>query len=196
VTARGRDERAELGAAINGALGSLEGVRRAPDDARFDLERRLDERTANLAGALAEAEASNRARVAFLANVNHEPCTPMNAIIGLTAFTPDGDLADDHRDNLAAAYAAALGLLGLPNDILDFSRIEAEALRLDPQPFALGKLAGSLCTAFGPEARRKGMDLWVRVDSGLPARRPRRGQRPPRRCVASARCWPTTTRST
>jgi signal transduction histidine kinase/ActR/RegA family two-component response regulator len=170
VTTRGRDELAELGTAINDTLGSLEGARRALDEARLGLERRVDERTADLARALAEAEASNRARVAFLANVSHELRTPMNAIIGLTAFTLDSDLTDDQRDNLAAAYAAALGLLGLLNDILDFSKIEAEALQLDPQPFALRELAESLGTTFGPEARRKGIELRVTVDAGLPAR--------------------------
>ena len=170
VSAASRDELAELGTAINDALGSLEGARRALDEARLDLERRVDERTADLARALAEAEASNRARVAFLANVSHELRTPMNAIIGLTAFTLDSDLDDDQRDNLAAAYAAALGLLGLLNDILDFSKIEAQALRLDPQPFPLRELAESLGTTFGPEARRKGIDLRVTVDPCLPPR--------------------------
>jgi signal transduction histidine kinase/ActR/RegA family two-component response regulator len=170
VTVRGRDELAELGAAINDALGSLEGARQELEEARLGLERRVEERTADLARALTEAEASNRARVAFLANVSHELRTPMNAIIGLTADTLDSPLADDQRDNLAAAYAAALGLLALLNDILDFSKIEAAALRLDPQPFALRELAGAQATTFGPEARRKGLALRVELDPALPPR--------------------------
>ncbi len=170
VTVRGRDELAELGTAINDALGSLEGARQALEEARLGLERRVEERTTDLARALTEAEASNRARVAFLANVSHELRTPMNAIIGLTADTLDSPLADDQRDNLAAAYAAALGLLALLNDLLDFSKIEAEALRLDPQPFALRELAEAQATTFGPEARRKGLALRVELDTALPQR--------------------------
>ena len=168
VTVVGRDELAELGTSINATLGSLESARGALDEARLDLERRVDERTADLARALAEAEASNRARVAFLANVSHELRTPMNAIIGLTACTLDTELGDEQRDNLAASYAAALGLLGLLNDILDFSKIESQALRLDPQPFALRELAESIGATFGPEARRKGLELRVAVEARTP----------------------------
>jgi signal transduction histidine kinase len=170
VTVAGRDELAELGSTINGALASLEGARLALEEARLGLERRVEERTADLARALAEAEASNRARVAFLANVSHELRTPMNAIIGLTADTLDSPLSDDQRDNLAAAHAAALGLLGLLNDILDFSKMEADALRLDPQPFALRELLETQTATFGPEARRKGLTLALELDPDLPAR--------------------------
>src|SRR5207244_4111185 len=78
------------------------------------------------------AEAANRAKDEFLANVSHEIRAPMNAILGMTELALDTSLTEDQRQCLRTVKSAADNLLGLINDLLDFSKIEAGKLELAP----------------------------------------------------------------
>jgi PAS domain S-box-containing protein len=102
-----------------------------------ELEQRVAERTAELAVAKAQAETANLAKSSFLANMSHEIRTPMNAILGLTHLLAE-DLADDARshDKLTRIGEAGNHLLGLINDILDLSKIEAGKLVLESVEFS------------------------------------------------------------
>ena len=118
--------------------------------------------------AKAAAEAANRAKDEFLANVSHEIRTPFGAILGMTELVLDTPLADDQRQCLETVKSAADSLLGLIDDLLDFSKIEAGKLELNPSDFSLrGALSDTVRTLVA-RARSKGLELVCDVQPDVP----------------------------
>jgi PAS domain S-box-containing protein len=120
--------------------------------------------------ARAEAVAANETKGQFLANVSHEFRTPLNGILGLTELTLQTELTDEQREYLDMVQASAESLRRVVEDLLDFSRIDANKLTLSDEPFEIHTWFWDLLKAETLTAERKGLQLVGRIDADVPAR--------------------------
>jgi signal transduction histidine kinase/CheY-like chemotaxis protein len=156
----GMFSRRPLSGAVLQALESVAGV------VALGIERKQQQ--GELRRAKEAAEAANRAKDEFLANVIHEIRTPMNAILGMTELALETELTEDQRQCLKTVKSAADNLLGVINDLLDFAKIEADKLELDPAAFSLRAAVADTLRALALRAHKKGLELISQVRPEVP----------------------------
>jgi signal transduction histidine kinase len=136
------------------------------------VSKQLRDREQSLVEARALAEGASRHKSQFLANMSHELRTPLNAILGYTELMLDniyGEPTDKMRAVLARIQSNGKHLLGLINDVLDLSKIEAGQLTLSATEYSIKEVVHNVYSALEPLAKAKALALTVQMPARLPA---------------------------
>jgi len=137
------------------------------DHANVNLEKRVEERTAELLKAKSEADAASRAKSEFLANMSHQLRTPLNAIIGYSEMLHE-DAEEEGLpgfvEDLAKINGSGRHLLGLINDVLDLSKVEAGKTELVIDSFAVRSVVEEVVSTITPAAAGKGNAVSFEID--------------------------------
>ncbi|WP_426147916.1 response regulator [Polaromonas sp. DSR2-3-2] len=137
-------------------------------EANDTLEDRVASRTAELNASRDEALGAARAKAAFLAAMSHEIRTPLNGVVGMTTLLADTPLDAEQRDYVHTMRISSDQLLGVINDVLDFSKIESGKLELEDEALNLLATIEEACDIGAPRAREKGLELLVDLGDDLP----------------------------
>jgi signal transduction histidine kinase/ActR/RegA family two-component response regulator len=145
-------------------------VFRSLTDSFNHLVARLQTNDHDLRGAMAElvkarddANAANVLKSHFLANMSHEIRTPLNGVLAMAEVMAMDNLAPAQRERLSVIRESGAVLLGVLNDVLDLSKIEAGRLEIQDRPFDIAQLAQTIREIYAPQARGKGLAFEVAV---------------------------------
>lgn len=128
---------------------------------RIDITE-MKEQALVLERAVAEAQAANKAKSEFLANVSHEIRTPLHGVLGMAqVLARDPELSDDQRTRVAVIRRSGEALLELLNDLLDLAKIEAGKLAIKAEPMRAAEVVEAACAPFESLAAEKGLDFHI-----------------------------------
>lgn len=147
-----------------------------------EMQQHIVQATANLRNTVQQMELQNieldlakkhaqeavRVKSEFLANMSHELRTPLNGVIGFTHQTLKTPLTPTQKDYLQAIQRSANNLLTIINDVLDFSKLEAEKLMLEHMPFSLREAFDEVVVLLAHSAHEKGLELTLNINNKVP----------------------------
>jgi signal transduction histidine kinase/DNA-binding response OmpR family regulator len=187
----GNDEIDILARQFNSMVERLDRDNRTIRDLNLNLEERVRERTRQLErlvselsqtqkqltdynrqldSARVEAEAANRAKSEFLANISHELRTPLNGVIGMTDLLMATPLNSQQRKYAQTTKFSGTSLLDLLNEVLDFSKIEAGMLEVEKIPFDLHATVEPIIDLMAHKCKEKSLEMAYFADPGVPPR--------------------------
>ena len=118
--------------------------------------------------ALLLAEAANLAQKDFLSRMSHEIRTPMNGVLGMTQLAKNAKTDTQRLEYLGKIHTSASLLLGIINDILDVSKIDAGKMQIEEQPFKPTDIIDNILDLITPRVDEKNLDLIISVDDSVP----------------------------
>ena len=131
-------------------------------------QQKLDKQAKQLKRATKNAKLANQAKSDFLATISHELRTPMNGVLGMTELLLETQLDSTQLEYTQAVKASAGSLLNIINQVLDFSRIEADAIELDLNSFDLDSLINETMSIFEIQGRINGIEMQSRIAADIP----------------------------
>jgi signal transduction histidine kinase/CheY-like chemotaxis protein len=166
---RRRNELTELAANFDALARQLAEYEGTISTVRNSASQHIVDRTREIETKLRRAEALVRSKDDFLANMSHEIRTPMNGVLGMAELLAGTDLDKRQRRFVDSMRAAAETMMGIINDILDDSKIEAGKMDLVTEPFEVRELAEQAGQLYAGPAERKKLEMICRIEPTVPS---------------------------